>query len=275
VWFNGEFCPWGDAHLHFLSHGLHFGSSVFEGLRAYNGKVFLLESHVQRLARSANLLGFALPMSVERIMDAILALVETSGIPNAYIRPCAWRGAESVGVSAKGTTVQCAIAIWEAKQYYSDAQGVNLVLAPWCRPPPECFPHEAKAAGAYTISTLSRQIAEGRGFDDALLLDWRGRLTEATAANLFLVINGEIHTPSPVCFLDGLTRRTVIGLARRHSLRVVEREILPSEIGAAQEIFLTGTSVEVCPVKKVCEISFETGPITRLLKQGYSELVRP
>jgi branched-chain amino acid aminotransferase len=276
IWMDGSLVPWRDAKLHVLSHGLHYASGVFEGERAYAGHIFRLRQHTERLIRSADLLGFKLPYSAEEIDAACRSVVEANGLVDAYVRPIAWRGSEQLSVSAEGTTVHLAIASWAWPNLFGDdrMKGVRLGMAPWRRPHPQTAPTESKAAGLYMIGTLSKHAALDAGFDDALMLDWRGMVAEATGANVFLVIDGELHTPTPDCFLDGITRRAVIGLAEQHQIKVVERTIEEAELGQASEVFLTGTAAEVTPVRQIGAHHYTPGMITEMLVRGYDSLVR-
>jgi branched-chain amino acid aminotransferase len=276
IWWNGHLRPWRDAKLHVLSHGLHYGSAVFEGERAYGGHIFKLRDHSERLKRSAELLGYTIPWSVEAIDEACRETLAANGLTDAYIRPIAWRGSEQLAVSAKLTSINLAVAVWAWPNLFGNdrMKGVRLGHAAWKRPHPETAPTASKAAGLYMIGTMSKHQAEDQGFDDALMLDWRGQVSEATGANVFFVMDGELHTPTPDCFLDGITRRTVMALARRHQMKVVERTILPEEIARASEVFLAGTAAEVTPVRQIGELSFTPGPITERLLRDYEALVQ-
>lgn len=276
IWLDGELTAWRDARVHVLTHALHYGSSVFEGQRAYNGQIFKLNEHSERLRKSASLLGFELPWSVEAINAACIEVLKANKFTDAYMRPVAWRGSESMGVAPGKTQPHLAIAAWEWGKYYEprdSANGIRLDIAPWRRPAPYTAPTESKAAGLYMICTLSKQHAEQRGFNDALMLDWRGRVAEATGANVFFVRNGELHTPVPDCFLDGITRRTVMDLAQRRGIAVSERPIWPEELDSFEQMFLTGTAVEVTPVQSVGPWRFAVGDLTRQLAKDYEELV--
>jgi branched-chain amino acid aminotransferase len=224
IWFDGALRPWRDAKIHVLTHALHYASCVFEGERVYGGKVFHLREHSQRLIDSGKILGFDIPMTVEEIDAATNAVVKANNISDGYVRPLAWRGAEQMGVSAQLSKIHVAIATWEWPAYFSPEarlKGIRMKWAKWSRPAPNTAPTASKAAGLYMICTLSKHDAEAEGYDDALMLDWRGQIAEATGANIFLAIDGELHTPTPDCFLDGITRRTVIGLARARQIKVV------------------------------------------------------
>jgi branched-chain amino acid aminotransferase len=269
--------PWKEARLHVLSHGLHYASAVFEGERAYGGVIFKGTEHHQRLHGSGEILGFKVPFSVAEIDAAADELLRRNGFVDAYIRPIAWRGSEMMGVAAQATKINVAIAAWEWPAYFSPElreKGIRLIWADYRRPSPQTAPTASKAAGLYMICTISKHKAEAQGYQDALMLDYRGLLAEATGANLFLVIDGKLHTPTPDCFLDGLTRRTVIDLARAAGIDVVERHIKPEELSKAAEVFLTGTAAEVTPVGEIGEYRFTPGRITKLLMDSYAKEVR-
>lgn len=277
IWYNGELVPWTESKLHVLSHGLHYASCVFEGERVYNGEVFKLREHTQRLIDSGKELGFDIPYSLEELEQATRDTVASQGYADAYVRPVAWRGSEMMGVSAQDTKINVAIAVWEWPSYFSPEarmRGIRLVTSKWRRPAPETAPVHAKAAGLYMICTLSKHEAEAKGYDDALMLDWRGRVAESTGANIFLIQDGKIHTPTPDCFLDGITRRTVIGLAKSHNIEVIERPIMPEEFANTDEVFVTGTAAEVTPVSEIDDYRFTVGDITRTLLEDYDGLVR-
>jgi branched-chain amino acid aminotransferase len=249
---------------------------VFEGLRAYGGTIFKLTEHSERLRRSAHLLGFEVPWSVAEIDAACREVVKANGLHDAYIRPVTYRGADSMGIAPSGGQPHLAIAAWQSGRYFDPgiaSEGIRLELAQWRRPPPDTTPSEAKAAGLYMICTLSKQHAERRGYQDALMLDWRGQVAEATGANIFFVREGALHTPVPDCFLDGITRRTIIDLAREVGIDVVERAIWPEELEGFEEVFLTGTAAEVTPVRSIGPHSFAVGAITRALETAYQDLV--
>jgi branched-chain amino acid aminotransferase len=276
IWFNGQFVAWRDAKVHVLSHGLHYGSCVFEGVRVYSGKVFKLREHSERLITSGKLLGFDVPYTAEQLDQATIDTVAKQNITNGYIRPVAWRGSEMMAISAQKTTIHVAIAAWEWPSYFSTEakeRGLKLKTSSWARPAPNTAPTASKAAGLYMICTMSKHAAENEGFDDALMLDYRGYIAEATGANLFFIIGGEIHTPKPDCFLDGITRRTVMQLAREAGITVIERHIKPEELANVSEAFLTGTAAEVTPIGKIDGNSFAVGPITKQLMAAYTKLV--
>jgi branched-chain amino acid aminotransferase len=278
IWMNGEFIPWSDAQLHVLSHALHYASSVFEGERAYGGKIFKLREHTERLFRSAEILDMKIPYTVEEIDNACMELLERQGLKDAYVRPVAWRGSEMMGVSAQTTRINVAIAIWEWPSYFDAQQrlkGIRLDMAKWRRPDPATAPSEAKAAGLYMICTLSKHAAERAGYADALMLDYRGQVAEATGANVFFVKNGELHTPTPDCFLNGITRQTVMGLARDRQIKINERAIMPEEMATFEECFIVGTAAEVTPVSEIGPYNFTVGNITTTLMNDYMATVQP
>ena len=286
IWYDGKFVPWTDAKLHVLSHALHYASSVFEGLRAYEGRIFKLEEHTDRLFESARILDMEIPFTPEEINEACKAALERNDLQDAYIRPIAWRGSEQMGVTARGAQIHVAIATWQWPSYFDPElreKGIRLNISEWRRPDPRTAPAKAKAAGLYMICTLSKHAAERKGYTDALMLDWRGQVAEATGANIFFVDReGGIHTPTPDCFLDGITRRTVIELARARQIPVIERAILPDELGDFEQCFLTGTAAEVTPVGEISgeidgvakDFRFQVGDITRALMEDYEKLVR-
>ncbi|MEM1375901.1 MAG: branched-chain amino acid aminotransferase [Pseudomonadota bacterium] len=277
IWYNGELVPWSDAKLHVLSHGLHYGSSVFEGCRAYNGRIFKNLEHCERLANSAEVLGYKLPYSVEEIAQASDAVLAKQGFTDAYVRPVAWRGSEMMGISAQSNRINVAIAIWDWPSYFDPAQklkGIRLDMARYRRPDPMTAPFEAKAAGLYMICTICKHEAEDKGYSDALMLDWRGFVAEATGANVFFVQDGKIHTPLADCFLDGITRRTVIDLAKARGIEVIERRIEAEEMAGFEQCFLTGTAAEVTPVSEIGDYRFAVGEITKTLMEDYEAIVR-
>jgi branched-chain amino acid aminotransferase len=278
IWFDGKIVPWADAKLHVLSHGLHYASAVFEGERAYGGEVFKLTEHTERLHVSANILGFTIPWSVAEIDAATIDLLKRQGFQDAYVRPIAWRGSEMMGIAAQKNTIHLAIAIWQWPSYFDPAQklkGIRLDMAEYCRPDPRTAPTRAKAAGLYMICTISKHAAEQKGYADALMLDWKGRVAEATGANIFFVKNGKIHTPVADCFLNGITRLTVIDLARKRGIEVVERDIMPEEMESMEQCFLTGTAAEVTPVSEIGPYRFEVGSIAKMMMDDYSRTVTP
>lgn len=278
IWMDGKLVPWRDANLHVLTHGLHYASGVFEGERVYGGKIFKLTEHTERLHKSAEVLGFEIPFSVEEIDDACNQVVKDNKIIDGYVRPIAWRGSEMMGVSAQKNTIHLAIACWEWPAYFSPEarmKGLDMQISEWRRPDPKTAPVVSKAAGLYMICTLSKHKAEAEGYHDAMMLDWRGYVAEATGANIFFQMDdGKLHTPTPDCFLDGITRRTVIELAKKNGFEVVERHILPEEMANASEVFLTGTAVEVTPVASIGDYSFNPGGTCKTLMEAYDREVR-
>ena len=277
IWYNGVLVPWEDAKLHVMSHGLHYASSVFEGERAYGGTIFKLREHTERLIESGRILGFEIPYDAAQIDEACETLLRRSGLSDAYVRPVAWRGSEMMGVSAQAASINLAIGVWAWPSYFDPEQrmkGIRLDMARWKRPDPATEPAKAKAAGLYMICTLSKHEAEAKGYADALMLDWRGRVAEATGANVFFVRDGVLHTPTPDCFLDGITRRTAIDLARRRGIEVVERAIMPEEMEAFEQCFVTGTAAEVTPVSEIGPYRFEVGEITKAIMADYDGEVR-
>ena len=277
IWYDGKMVPWRDAKVHVLNHGLHYGSCVFEGVKVYDSKIFKLNEHSERLRKSAELMEFEIPYTTEQLNQATKEIVAKQGIKEGYIRPVAWRGSEYMKIYAKGNSVHVAIACWEWPTYFAEElykTGIKLCWAKWKRPAPDTAPTAAKAAGLYMICTMSKQLAEDSGYHDAMMLDYRGYIAEATGANFFMVVNGELHTPTPDCFLDGITRRTVMDLARGLGIKVVERHIKPEELAQGQEAFLTGTAAEITPVGSIGDYKFTPGKITNLLKDEYHKLVR-
>lgn len=276
IWMNGQMRAWAEATTHVLTHGLHYASCVFEGERAYGGRIFKLREHTERLFFSAQEMGFAIPYSVDEIDDACRAVLEKNKLSNAYVRPVAWRGSEMMGVAAQKNTIHVAIAAWEWPSYFSPEEklkGIRLDIAKYRRPSPETIPCRVKAAGLYMICTLSKHEAEKKGYADALMLDYRGQVAETTGANVFFVQNDTIHTPTPDCFLDGITRRTVIELARAQNYELVERAIMPEELTDFSECFITGTAAEVTPVSEIGPYHFTPSEISKTLMMQYAELV--
>lgn len=277
IWMDGKLVDWRDANVHILTHALHYASSVFEGERCYNGKIFKSREHSQRLIDSAGMLDMPLPYSVDQIEDAKNAVLRANGLTDAYVRAVAWRGAgEDMGVSSKRNPVRMAVAAWEWGAYYGDAkwEGAKLDISKWKRPSPETIPSQAKAAGLYMICTMSKHAAEEKGCSDALFMDWRGYVAEATGANIFFLKDGVIHTPIADAILNGITRQTVIAMARDMGLEVIERRILPQELADFDECFLTGTAAEVTPVGQIGDYTFSVGEITRKISDNYEALVR-
>mgnify|MGYP001814469395 CR=1 FL=1 len=278
IWFNGELIAWTDARVHLLTHALHYGSAVFEGMRAYDGEIFKLTEHNQRLRESAQILDFEVPYAVAELDKAARDVIAVNNLSDAYIRPLAWRGSEQMGVSAQKTKINVAIAAWEWGAYFDPSaieKGMKLTFAKYRRPDPTTAPVHSKAAGLYMICTIEKHRAEREGFADAVMLDWRGNVAECTGANIFFVKDSVIHTPMADCFLDGITRRTVMGLAKQRGWEVIERRVLPGELSDFSECFVTGTAAEVMPVGSIGEYGFKPGEITRTLMADYAALVRP
>jgi branched-chain amino acid aminotransferase len=278
IWYDGKLVPWKDAQIHVLSHGLHYASSVFEGERAYSSVIFKSREHSERLKRSAQILDFEIPFTVEEIDTAKHLVLERNGQKDAYVRPIAWRGSEMMGVSAQHNRIHLAIATWEWPSYFDPAEkmkGIRIDMAEYRRPDPATAPATAKAAGLYMICTISKHQAERKGYADALMLDWQGRVAECTGANIFFIRDGVIHTPTADCFLDGITRRTVIELARIRGFEVAERRILPDELPTFNECFITGTAAEVTPVSEIGPHRYQPGNMTKVLMEDYEAAVQP
>jgi branched-chain amino acid aminotransferase len=277
IWLDGKLIPFRDAKLHVLTHGLHYASCVFEGERAYGGEVFHLTEHSQRLIDSAKLMDFTLPYSVEEIDRATRETIAANKMPDCYVRPVAWRGSEMMGVAAQQNKIHVAIAVWEWPSYFSPEakmKGLRLQISDWRRPAPNTAPTKAKAAGLYMICTLSKHKAERDGYQDALMLDWRGQVAEATGANIFFAKDGKLHTPTPDCFLDGITRRAVMAMAKGRGIEVVERAIQPEEMAGFDECFLTGTAAEVTPVSEIGPYKFTPGKICQTLLGEFDQATR-
>src|SRR5262249_21397232 len=278
IWMNGELMPWRDARVHLLTHALHYGSAVFEGEAVYDGEIFRLTEHSQRLHDSAKGLDFEIPYTVAEIDQACRDVVRANGLVNGYVRPIAWRGSEQMGVSAQATRINLAIAVWNWGSYFDPAarmKGLRLAIAQYRRPDPRTAPAKSKATGLYMICTIEKHKAEREGYNDALMLDWRGQIAEATGANIFFVQNGVLHTPLPDCFLNGITRKAVIGLAKQRGLKVIERAIMPDELPQFSECFITGTAAEVTPVSEIGQYKFAIGDITRMLMDDFTAMVHP
>ncbi len=276
IWFNGVFIDWQDANIHVLTHGLHYASAVFEGDRCYNGKIFKLHEHSERLIASGKIMGFDVPYSADEIDAACRQVCEINNLSNAYIRPIAWRGSKALGIGARENPVNVAIAAWEWPSYFTLEQkmkGLRLKTSTWRRPAPDTAPVNAKASGLYMICTLSKHEMEDAGYDDALMLDYRGYVAESTGSNIFLFMeDGKIHTPKPDCFLNGITRQTVIELAKSKGFDVVERHIKPEEFAQTKEVFVTGTAIEVTPVSAIDDYQFTPGEVSLSLMKAYDEL---
>lgn len=277
IWMDGQLIDWRDANVHILTHAMHYASSVFEGERAYNGKIFKSREHSERLKRSAQMIDFEIPYTVDEIEAAKKAVLEANGQSDAYVRAVAWRGVgQDMGVASARNPVRMAIASWEWGAYYGDAKmkGAKLDISKWKRPSPETIPSHAKAAGLYMICTMSKHAAEAKGCSDAMMFDYRGYVAEATGANIFFVKDGEVHTPTPDCFLNGLTRQTVIGMLKERQVKVHERHIMPEELEGFEQCWLTGTAAEVTPVGQIGDYNFEVGSLTCEIAEGYEKLVR-
>jgi branched-chain amino acid aminotransferase len=277
IWFDGKLMPWRDAKVHILTHAMHYASAVFEGERAYSGRVFKSREHSERLKKSAQILDFEIPWTVEQIDQAKADTLKANNLTDGYVRPIAWRGSEMMGVAAQHNKIHLAIATWAWPAYFSPelrAKGIRLCMAKYRRPAPDTAPTASKAAGLYMICTISKHEAERQGFQDAMMLDYRGQVAEATGANVFFVMDGEIHTPKPDCFLDGITRRTVVDLARARQLKVIERAIMPEEMSKATECFLTGTAAEITPVGEIDRYKFTPGKVTQTLWDDFQAMVR-
>ncbi|GAA6176132.1 branched-chain amino acid aminotransferase [Sulfitobacter pacificus] len=277
IWLDGKLVEWRDANIHILTHAMHYASSVFEGERAYGGKIFKSRAHSERLKRSAEMVDFTIPWTVDEIEAAKVETLAASGLQDAYVRAIAWRGAgEDMGVASARNPVRLAIAVWEWGAYYGDAKtkGAKLDISKWKRPSPETIPCHAKAAGLYMICTMSKHAAEAKGCSDAMMFDYRGYVAEATGANIFFVKNGEVHTPDPDCFLNGITRQTVVGMLKEKGIKVHERHIMPEELEGFEQCWLTGTAAEVTPVGQIGDYTFEVGAMTRDIAESYEKLVR-
>ncbi len=277
IWYNGEIIPWRDAKVHVLTHGLHYASSVFEGERAYDGNIFLCQEHSERFIRSAKLIDMLMPYSAKELNEAKYAILKANNLTNAYIRPVAFRGSEELGISAQKTKTHVAIACWDWPSYFGDEareKGISLMTSKWRAPMPDTATTASKAAGLYATHTMSKHAAEEKGYTDALMLDYRGLVAECTGANIFMIKDGKIKTPDPDCFLNGLTRQTVIKLAKEHKISVDVCQITPEELLTADEIFVTGTAAEITAIGKIDKTEFSVGPITRQLREAYESLVR-
>jgi branched-chain amino acid aminotransferase len=278
IWMDGALVPWRDAKVHVLTHALHYASAVFEGERAYDGEIFKLTEHSERLVNSAQILDFEIPYTVAEIDQACRDVIAANKLSDCYVRPIAWRGSEQMGVSAQAAKIHLAVAAWNWGSYFPMDQrlkGIRITHAKYRRPDPACAPCKAKAAGLYMICTIEKHRAERAGYSDALMLDYRGRVAECTGANVFLIKDGVIHSPDPDCFLDGITRRTVVTLAKARGIEVIDRAIMPEELGSFTESFITGTAAEVTPVSEIGEHRYKPGKITETLLNDYMELVKP
>ena len=277
IWMDGELVDWRGANVHILTHAMHYASSVFEGERAYNGKIFESRRHSERLLKSGEMIDMPIPYSIDEIEAAKYAVMQANGLTDAYVRALAWRGAgDDMGVSSKRNPVRMAVAAWSWGNYYGDAKtkGAKLDIAKWRRPAPETAPYQAKAAGLYMIATMSKHAAEAKGCSDAMMFDYRGYVAEATGANIFFVKDGEVHTPLADCFLNGITRQTVIRMLGERNITVHQRHIMPEELESFEQCWLTGTAAEVTPVGQIGDYSFEVGALTRSMSEAYEALVR-
>ncbi|ARC87261.1 branched-chain amino acid aminotransferase [Rhodovulum sp. MB263] len=277
IWMDGKLVPWREANVHILTHALHYASAVFEGERAYGGKIFKSREHSERLKRSANMIDFEIPYTVDQIEDAKAEVIKANGLTDCYVRPLAWRGSgPDMGVASEQNPVRMAIAVWEWGAYYGAAKmkGAKLDISKWKRPSPETVPSQAKAAGLYMICTMSKHAAHAKGCTDAMMFDYRGYVAEATGANIFFVKDGEVHTPKADCFLNGLTRQTVIGLLQEKGVTVHERHIEAAELEGFEQCWLTGTAAEVTPVAEIGDYSFEVGALTHDIAETYEKHVR-
>ena len=280
IWMNGEFIAWNDAKCHVITQGMHYASSVFEGERAYKGKIFKSEEHTNRLFKSANTLGMEIPFTEKQINDAKDELIQKMELQDCYVRPIVWRGSQQMGLSTSNSDINVAIAAWDDWASYFKIEdrkaGLRLITSPWKRPSPDTAPCEAKASGPYVICTMSKSFAEQKGYHDALMLDYRGYVAEGTGANIFFIKGNDVHTPIPDCFLNGITRQTVIEMLSSQGFNIIERHIIPDEISNYDEAFLTGTAAEITPLQSIDDIKFKTGDETKTFKfmQDYHNLVR-
>ena len=280
IWMNGDFIDWNDARCHIITQGMHYASAVFEGERAYNGKIFKSMEHTKRLFKSAEIVGIKIPFSEDEINEAKDELINKMGLKDCYVRPIAWRGSKQMGLSTSSADINVAIAVWDDWASYFKIEdrkaGLKLITSPWKRPSPDTAPCEAKASGPYVICTMSKEFAEEKGYNDALMLDYRGYVAEGTGANIFFIKDNEIHTPIPDCFLNGITRQTVIEMVSKNGFNVIEKHIKPEDISNYDEAFLTGTAAEVTPIQSIDENTFQTGEKTQTFKfmQEFHDLVR-
>jgi len=279
IWMNGEFIPWKNATSHIISQGMHYASAVFEGERSYNGIIFKSEEHTERFFKSAEIIGIEIPFTKDEITTAKNELIKKMNFKDCYVRPLAWRGGEQMGISTTNSNINVAIALWDDWASYFKIEdrkaGLKLITSPWKRPAPDTAPHQAKASGPYIICTMSKEFAEKKGYHDALMLDYRGYVAEGTGANIFFIKNNDIHTPTPDCFLNGITRQAVIKMTTEQSFQITERHILPDEINNYDEAFLTGTAAEITPVRSIDSVNFQTGENTKTFKfmSDFSDLV--
>jgi len=280
IWMNGKLIPWVNATSHIISQGLHYASAVFEGERAYNGKIFKSEEHTNRFFNSAKIIGIDIPFSKDEINEAKKQLIDKMHYKDCYVRPLAWRGGEQMGISTTQSNINVAIAVWDDWASYFKIEdrkaGLRLVTSPWKRPAPDTAPFESKASGPYIICTMSKEYAEKHGYHDALMLDYRGYVAEGTGANIFFIKNNEIHTPTPDCFLNGITRQAVMKMVTQQGYKITERHMLPSDINNYDEAFLTGTAAEITPIKSIDNVSFKTGDNSATFKfmGDFSDMVK-
>lgn len=275
IWMNGEFVDWRDAKVHVLTHSLHYGSGVFEGDRAYEGEIYALRDHSQRLLNSAQHLGYEIPFNVEEVDKACTDTLAKSSLGSAYVRPIAWRGSDMMGVASKGNKIHLAVAVWHWGDYFEDKmKGIRLCMADWKRPAPDTIPCKAKGAGLYMICTLAKDASMDKGFDDALMLDYKGRIAECTGAHIFFVRDGELHTPTNDILLDGITRKAVLKLAAKRQIKVHKRDIWPEELPGFSECFIVGTAAEITPVRSIERLKYTPGELTENMVEDYDKLVR-
>ena len=277
LWYDGKLVPWTEAKTHVLTHGLHYGSSVFEGERIYGGTIYKLKEHTERLFKSAEVLGMKIPFTQDQISAACIEAAQAQNIKDGYVRPVVFRGSEMMAVSAQNTKIHVSIAVWEWPSYFDPKEklkGIRLDISDWKRPAPDTAPTQAKAAGLYMICTLSKHAAEAKGYADAMMLDYRGYVAEATGANIFFVKEGSLHTPIADCFLNGITRQSVIAIAKAHQIPVIERHIMPDELSQFSECFITGSAAEVTPVQEIGPYKFKPGKLTETLMNAYADEVR-
>ncbi|HEV7960228.1 MAG TPA: branched-chain amino acid aminotransferase, partial [Rhizomicrobium sp.] len=277
LWYDGKLVPWTEAKTHVLTHGLHYASCVFEGERIYGGRIYKLKEHTARLFKSAEVLGMKIPFTQDEINAACMEAAQAQGIKDGYVRPVVFRGSEMMAVSAQNTKIHVAIAVWEWPSYFDPKEklkGIRLDISSWRRPAPDTAPSQAKAAGLYMICTLSKHAAEANGYADAMMLDYRGYVAEATGANIFFIKDGSLHTPIADCFLNGITRQSVIAIAKAHQIPVIERHILPDELTQFSECFITGSAAEVTPVSEIGPYRFKPGKLTETLMNAYADEVR-
>ncbi len=275
IWIDGEFVDWRESKIHVLTHSLHYGSAVFEGNRSYEGQVFRLEDHTRRLINSANIMGYEIPFAAEQINDACKETLAKSGLGNAYMRPFAWRGSDMMGVASKNNRIHLGVACWHWGSYFEDKmKGIRMCISDWKRPAPDTIPCKSKGAGLYMICTLSKDAAQAKGYDDALMYDYRGRVAECTGAHIFLIRGNELHTPTNDILLDGITHDTVVKLAEKRGYKVFKRDIYPTELEHFNECFVVGTAAEVTPVREIEGFHYTPGEVCHALASDYDQLVR-